>query len=429
MFDDTTGLEEAGTDRVTHATQELRSAMIVPTALVRAEARILARMKPRRAPGRALLWAAGFTAAGAIAFFVLAPTRSYAAELRRIALNGDSCVRQIRTYAVQPDGSLRLAMEQFTDGLHTRYVDMNGHEAAYDGHRLTRVFQGAVTVETQPAGHRQPISAKEIIDRFTSDRQVTGLDVSVQRDIVWNGSEVDRYSASGTVVGTINAGKRSSMVLIADPKTERPIEIDSDFGGQWRSIAKWDYPSDPGLVRLPVPAGARVYDLDQQRASILASLSKPGAKATVGGKSVELGQLWIDDSGGACVVAKADYAYPDNYGPHIDDLHLATEPEGAPFSGRYWIHQPYQYKKQPVQLFFLPRSGSAGPFKCRDRVTLRIPVFTGKALAGWARFDDVPVHRTWSVYYLIRTYNVPFWVAPGPTTGAKTAVAASRAAP
>ena len=142
----------------------------------------------------------------------------------------------------------------------------------------------------------------------------------------------------------------------------------------------------------------------------MTALSGSGPTTIVAGKKVELLQLWVDGGGQACAIARADYAYPVNFGVEIDDLQLNTGPVKVSQSTHYLHVAPADYEGHAVQLFFTDRAGNAGPVKFNDHVTVRVPVFDGDSFQGYARFENVPVHRAWSVYSLLRPRNVPFWL-------------------
>ena len=413
MFDESQNPgDRESIDRLATAVEGLRSSAIQPDVLFRAETKILSRLPVRRQSWQqALLWSAGVAVAAAVVAVTLAPTKSFAAELRRIALNADSSVGHVRNYEVEADGSLKLTMEEYTDGNRARFIDMFGNQITSIAGKVTMLHpDGCATVEYQPGHRRQPTTASQIVSLFIGSERISGVTSSVSRGIKWHGMIVDKFTATGTFRDGQNISRQSHITVIADSRSERPIEIDSELSGLQSSVSKWDYPAnDENLFKLPITEKTRVFDLDAEHATILDGLSKSGRRVTVGGKTVELIQLWVDEGGSACAIAKADYAYPCNYGIHIDDLNLSTEPEDAPFSGRYAIVQPSKYNRQPTQLFFTARPANAGSVPYKDRVTLQIPVFADKKYLGFAKFEDVPVHRAWNLFFMLRPMNLPFW--------------------
>lgn len=416
-------------DRLAAAVEAYRSTELRYGVLLRAESRILDRAPvAKRIPVRALLWLAGAAVASSALLIAFAPAKSYAAEIRRIALNGDSSFRHILYYDVQPDGSLKLGLEEFASGLRHRMIDMGGNQYTYGAGPVEVLhIDGAATIETQGVGRPQPVTASQILAGDAQTRGVSNMKTSVRRGILLQGKTVNEYTEDSTMIDGQRTPRQMHVTLFADPGSELPLEIDENISGFGSWVRKFDYPAaDPKLLELPTKLRTRIYDLDAERASIRNALASHGLRQTVGGKTVDFLQLWVDERGRACAIARASYPYPENYGIHIDDLKTWDEPEEEPFSGRYLIHQPIPYKGGLTQIFVTPRSWTSGSVPYPKRVTLRIPVFAGKRLAGYAKFEDVPVNWTYDVYGLLRPQDLPFWSDEVPelsATGSETAAA------
>lgn len=412
-------------DRLRQATEALRETSLSHETLAAAEDAVLARVKSRRAPSRkGLLLVAGLATAATMTVLTFTPNESAMAQVMRIAENGDNALHHLRLYEVQPDKSLKLTFEAYTDGERNKFIDMYGAQYQYANGRVTMLRKdGSATIETQKNGdstNSMKASARKIIEINTKGH---GARVRVSHGVVWEGRRVDRYTVEQTIVDGRGQNLKSSLILIADPVTERPLEMQAQLEGMPATISKWDYPApDPALLSLPLDSKTRIYDIDDERNSIMRAMSLPGTKAVVGGQEVELLQLWVDEGGNACAIAKASYSYPFNYGIHIDDFKISEHEETDPFSGKFGIKDPTLYRGRPIQFFFASRAANSGPVPYPNRVTLEIPVFRGKEFLGRAKFENVPVNRAWSVYFLLQPENVPFWEKPK-STGQATAAA------
>jgi hypothetical protein len=378
---------------LSQAAEAMRSSAIQPDALLNAETVILKgyNVRPRHF-GKAVWWGAGLTAAAlaGIAILTVLPSRGLAADMIRIAENGDNSFRHQQTFDVQPDGSLKLVNEVYSDPNRT-LQRIFGYQVYWDDKTRIYVFpDGTGTVEHVSLENRNLYrhSAKELID------EIIKRSVVRQSGIDWHGVRADRYTADDP--GGPNV--RQSFVLIADEATQRPLEMDLRLNGQQEKVIRWDYPPlNPKLLQIQIPADTKMLDINAEHAAIEQLLTQNGPSQTVAGVKVELLQLWADSTGHACAITHADYAYPDNYGILIDDLKLADEPKTTPFEGQYAVYTCKSYKNRSVQLFFNSRSHTDQKVSIPDKVTVRIPVFKGKKLVGYAVFTNVQVHRAWDV--------------------------------
>src|SRR5579862_9627351 len=108
------------------AAAALRETPLRCDVLTMGEDAVLRRYAPRRGSRyRGLFLVAGLGAAAA-ATIMFMPAKSYAAELRRIAQNGDAGMRHVRTLEMQPDGSAKVIYDFYTDGLRALNVDFAG---------------------------------------------------------------------------------------------------------------------------------------------------------------------------------------------------------------------------------------------------------------------------------------------------------------
>ena len=405
------------------AARELHAASLHPDVLRRGEAAILARTgRPRRAP-RILVWSATGLAATLAGFaLIAAPAKASAAEVLRIAANADRALRHLRTYSTQPDGAMRLGIEIYAQNGRRRVIDEYGNEFTYDGRTLTRLYaDGGVTVERSSPGSL-PSEEGSALDLLRTNAIGANVRIAVRRNLLDEGRRIDRYTVSRDVVDGRGETLHIRTVLDADPATERPLAMRGSVPGMPDSLTLWDYPApNSAFLRLPIRADAPIYDLDAQKAAVTRSLRLPGRRATVGGKSVELLGLWVDENGQAAI-ARADYAYPYDYGLQIDGFDLARTPEKPPFSGQYAIMAPTPFEGRETQVFLLNRLPNAGRRHFPDRLDVRVPVCEGKRLLGYVRFPGVPVQRTHNVLYFLQPENTPFWDAR-PRGPAKPAIA------
>lgn len=375
-------------EMLSQAAREMREARMHQDVLDRGEAAIMARVGRRPLLlrlGRPLLLGAGAAAAVAGVAMFATPAKVSAAQIMRIVSNDGGALRRIRTYESQPDGSSKLVFEQYAQNGRRRFTDRYGNTFVYDGQAGAMVHpDGAVTLERGASVSIPPEegSAQAVLAQATYGK---GVQLDVRHGVV------DHYIVRGGQV---------HIAFEADPKTQRPLSMRTSSPGSPDITTTWEYlaPS-PSLFHLPIGPKTRVYDLTAERAAVQKALEGPGRTVTVGGKTVELLQLWVDERGRGMALTRADYVYPDNYGIHIDDYKTWTAPEEAPFSGRYAGHTPHLIDGKWVQIFTTGTPTKS--FRYPDRVTLRIPVFQGKQLTGYARFADVPVHRTWDIYSFI----------------------------
>ena len=382
--------------KLDQATREMREARIHRDVLDRAEAAILARTARRPAFVRPLLLGASGLAALAVGVVVLTPARASAGEILRIAGNVDRGLRRVRFSIVKPEGFLDQAYEVYLQGGKRRFAFATGDLALYDGRALYRRDRdGVVTVERQKSA---PIGEEGSARELLAINAGEGARLSVRR------GATDRYTIDRSDADANRTGLHPHLVLDVDPATERPLALRARTTDGLEKLTTWDYPApDPALFR-PLKAD---YDLDAQRDAVLSGLRGKGRKATVGGKSVELLELWVDELGNASAIARADYAYPLDYGLKIDGV-ASRPPEKPPFSGQWVIERPSAFKGRAIQTFGLLRPVRAGRFHFPDRVDVQVPVCEGKKLLGYARFEDVRVHRAYQTYFL-KPDGQPFW--------------------
>ena len=336
----------------------------------------------------------------------------------RIAANADRSLRRIRFYEARPDGTLRMGLQMIAQNGRRRVIDANGWQFAYDGRASTTLYaDGGATVERQPSagGAVPPVegSARDMMRDIMSGANVR---IGVQRDLLEGGRRFDRYTVLKEERSWRGGMISIRKVLDVDPTTERPLALRSHTPGTPDLLTLWDYPApDPAIFRLPIPKATRVDDLDAQRAAVVRKLGGQGTRATVGAKTVELLGLLVDGQGDVAAIARADYAYPTDYGLRIDGMDVERTPEKPPFSGQWVIQEPAPFEGRETQLFWLARDRSKSPSPYPDRLDVRLPVCEGKRLLGYARFTNVPVHRSYNLHLWLWTDTMrPFWdVRPG----------------
>ena len=163
------------------------------------------------------------------------------------------------------------------------------------------------------------------------------------------------------------------------------------------------------MLQLPASDPKRVYVIDDELELVKSALGQRGKRDMVAGQPVELLQLWVDEGGNACAIAQAGYRYPSNYSIKIDGRKSGAEPEGDPFSGRYWIVNPTVQNGRSIQLFYGNHDDAHQRTAYPDLVTVEIPVFKGNALAGYAKFERVRVNRAHNIHMLLEPSTMPFW--------------------
>jgi hypothetical protein len=402
--------------RLSQAVAHLKESGIADEVLSRGEARILARHALRRPLfPRIVLLATGLGVAAFCGALLLLPTRSVAAEVGRIGRNADTVFHRVRSYQVKPDGSLALS-DEYVVGFGKVRLNVPDGEVILFEKRVTIVHpDGSATVETQRNQNYPAPSATALIKANTAGHVA---DMSIDRGIAWRGLNVDRYTVDEDVLDGRKQPMHVHFVLYADPKNERPLEMDSKDTGFPDMVSKWDYPApDPKLLELPANRKIRLYDLDAERANIITALGMPGQKVVVAGQTVELLQLWAGEGGDSVAIARSDYDWPENYGIQIDGMKLSTLEGADQPSHQYFVHHPTLGAGKFTQLFWAARYPNSGPMPYPDRVNVSLPVFKGTEFVGYAKFQNVPVHRAWSTYFLLRPKNVPFWL-PEPSTPA-----------
>src|ERR1700722_236272 len=96
-------------ERLDSAVMAMRDSELREGSATRAEQEIMSKAQFRRSvPYKGLMLVCALGAAAVAGVLVLAPSKSYAAELRRIAQNGDTGMRHVRTWSVQSDGSKKM---------------------------------------------------------------------------------------------------------------------------------------------------------------------------------------------------------------------------------------------------------------------------------------------------------------------------------
>jgi len=427
-------------DLLREATRALRKTPLRDDFLSISENAVLRDFAPRRASRyRGVLLLAGLGAAAVAATVLFMPSKSYAAELRRIAQNGGEGMRHVRTLQVQPDGSLQLVDELFSDGVRTRWIIRDSGQILWANGEVRYLQADGATEVHARFGDKQfvhwmdePADKILAFNKANSGTRVVAEHGLTEHGLGWNGSSADRYTIDEDFIDGRGQRLHSHMVLIADSASARPLEMrtnytgppEADITGLHPQIIRWEYANlDPKLFELPASDPSRVYNIDEEQELIKTALGHRGKRVTIGGQTVELLQLWVDELGNACAIAACDYAYPDNYGIAIDGKKLEVVPEGEPFSGRYHVHEPSRQAGRSIQLFH-GVTGNHGPrVRYPDVVTLEIPVFENHVLAGHAKFENVRVHRSHNVWMLLEPMNIPFWDKSG------MVAASTRAAP
>lgn len=367
-------------------------------------------------PSRARIWVLGLGASTsailAMAMLLGTPTTVSAADLVALTQKSDGMTRHIATYEKQQDGSLVRIQEMFLQGGQVRYIDKTGTQYTYRNGRTSMLFvNGSLTVEDKR--HNEmfafPSTTKDLIGSSGGGQ---GFRLAVKHGVDWQGNKVDRYTRDVDFSDDQGSKIHNHMDLYVDPVKDLPLEAQSATTGFPLTIMKWDYPiPDSQLCELPITPKTRYYDLDIQRASVRRALNTDGQVAMVGGQRVELLQAMVDDTGQACAIVEANYAYPVNYGVRIDGVKPSSESAKDPFTTGFANRQPVKFNNKMVQLIYTPVGQSANPVNFSDHLTIEVPVFKDGKLLGYAKFTDVPVMRTWSLRYLLEPENAPFWVA------------------
>lgn len=416
------------TDRLTQAVKEFRQPEIDPPRLLSAETRIMSRMRQPRSHMRAVVFASSAIAAATCGVILLAPSKSLAAELGKIAHNGDVGLRHVTQWAVKPDGSRHKVAEFYAKGDRARLIfEGTGEQVVYTGNRAEiHRNDGAVVVQHLAHGSQAydwvGFTANAVLAR---SQEGSAARTSVERGVTIDGHLVDRFTSDTSFVDGKGDTLRSRVVLLADPATERPIREEVDTTGFDHNTTTWDYPTvGDSLLDGPTVDPNRIYDEDSEHTEILAALDKPGQVKIVQGHRVELCELWIDEKGNAAAIAKADYAYPSCYSIKLNGRDVGTKLPALDPS-RYNVVKPWAYHSEQSQIFWGSRSGSDPVVTWPALVNLDIPVIANSRVVGYASFKHVAAHRAWNLAFLLQPMNVPFWVPNPPPTQGSAAVAAA----
>lgn len=376
---------------------------------------ILARLRSRKTSlFIPLAWSAGLVAASLAGLFLLMPSHSLAAELKHIAGNGDKGLRHITLCWKKPDGSLDKFVEFYASDDRVKLIDCTSGGVTVAQRTNTKEYppDGALVIQDYTPSDGESLlgwmgfSSKQLLDQASVQK---GAKISVERGVSFADQKVNRYTIDCDFRDAQGQTLHNRSVLISDPISDRPIREESQTSGVFPMVITWDYPSGgPELVEGPPFDAKRVYDLRDEHRQVLRSLKSRGQVVTVKGRRVELCQLWVDEKGSAAAVAKADYAIPVNYSIKINTALVGDSAQSAAQAADSTLALPCNFKGEQVQIFRGERFRRP-PVVWPGRVTLEIPVLENRRVIGYAKFRNVPVHRTWRVKEMLIPMNSPFW--------------------
>jgi hypothetical protein len=401
-------------------------------AVPEAPTSLVVRMVPDRHPGptRSYRWGAavGLACSLAVAVVVMWPKASAAEDLKRVV--GNMGVRDVlchqKNYTIDSHGRRTLTMELYVKGSRVRMInhqqDGSVGEQVFDGGRMV-VYSPSQGYGTSEVSHFGP-------DNFAPARSLQFVlsnpaNRSVEKDaaIRWNGRLADKYVVNLEFVDGRNQTQRGVATLYADPQTDRPLYQEVHFESMPGGAVEWDYPpNSDALLALSAPAGTPIYDLALQREQVLASVLTPMATDTVGGRTITLRGVFVDEQNNICAIYSGGDGRPgiDPDRPNeatIEVLNVAKAQLGWSIGGqervtdRRYIYLPTTYKGLSicVECGDLPKSVSVP-----EAFTLKVPVwFTNGAgegarlkLAGFARFEVKHPVRTSALNYLLAPTNL-----------------------
>ena len=206
-------------DLLREATMALRGSRLPQEVSARGEEAILQHFKgssSKRFHG--LLLAAGLSAAAIGAAVFLMPSKSYAAELNKIVQNGETGMRHVSQFQVQPDGSCKLVNEYYADGNRSRMIYSAGVQSTFNDGRWTTLFpDGTATIEDSKYDSRwMSYSAKAIL----KVNDTPGTKISLDHVTV-NGAVLERFTSDSDFIDGRGQKLHCHFVLTADPVSER----------------------------------------------------------------------------------------------------------------------------------------------------------------------------------------------------------------
>jgi hypothetical protein len=405
--------------RLDTAIAELRDSRIDEYKLGNAQAQVLRRFRRQRVwrSTTSVFAAASVLAAIFTGVAIMMPSKSLAAEVERIALNGDQGMRHIVQYHMLPNGTLKKGAEYFATDNQARMVFSEPNEQIVVRRDSVTYFHpdGATMIQhTESRSMSRPqllewmrSSAKSVVEMTQGGHPAS---VSLDHGVVVNGRTVDRYTLDSDFRAWNGQSRHSHVVLLADPQTQKPIQEETTVTGMPKRVMTWDFPAaDPSLVEGPKVDPKRLYDIDQEQQQILSAMSAEGQTRTVEGHKVNLKALIISEQGAAVAIVRCDYAIPGNYAVRINGIVAGDAAQTEAESKRYARTKPHLYQGIPYEIVWGTRSYGKPSIHWPDRVKVEVPIIDGQRLVGYAAFDNIPTIRTYRETPVLKPTVGFFW--------------------
>lgn len=405
---------------------------------------------PRRSitPLRLALSAVGVAVVAGV--FFMSPSTSVAATLGRIVTAADNASNVVwKQWTVAEDGTRELIMEMRRDssGRVLRNELRNHHHVLIDGNRVVRYHEGWPFAESDISNPEGKMSLFPETSRMLHNESVRRL--AVERGLRLDGKAAERYTLFHEFTDAVGQLQEFQSVLWVEPSTGRPLRMevlpgsvkDANGGPTPGGIVVWEYPLQEPPIRLPAPAGTRIYDLVTQREQLLRSVARSSNLGTqkVGRASVELRAVVVDEAGFVEAIVSGSAGRPERDSRHLrvdgregTQRWVGTTSNRGSFIGGAFVYGPLSYRGNPIV-------SEQGRFTglARDRALLvEVPIWTETAAAdaatrrrfeGYARFRVAAPLWTSSIHQLLAPANLSIFDEDhAPVSGARATRAESR---
>jgi hypothetical protein len=283
---------------------------------------LLALLQAPKPQSRGWVWAVPATlATGLTAFLVVTLSVPPAISLAQVATALELRTQYTVVNTRVLGGGRKLSLPFYRDGDLWRSHDSYGLRD-----RTVIIVKGFEPAKFALIDERHEPRAKEFSIAKMMRR---GEKVKTERNVLWNGRRVDRFSVKTTYR---DSGRTQTFdqFVVADPKTGLPIRMSiMRDGGRWGDI--WDYTFErpaPSVFQPTIPPDFKIYDLRAQRKELPSQLSA----GQVGGVLIdEMNQLWVLTTASQTVWAPAKMkieGLPTTFeGKLSDGFSLGEEPK------------------------------------------------------------------------------------------------------
>ena len=331
-------------------------------------------------------------AAAAVGGALLLPRKSSAMSMHEVARAARLCTSWYEeTYRPDKSGKLQLVLENWTaPGKSTCLEFTNGKldcEKRFDGKLEYGFFPAEKYQRIAPWGMEGfPLSTVESFEEFKL--------IEVRKE-----GSLLRY------VFDIHQD------LLVDPATKLPVERDVYHkDGSILEIHKYFFGNhfDERLFEPDIKPGVPLIDIPAEQAAVNASLSGTPQTEVVGGISVSLYAVIIQDKQSIGAVVVGGSPHPPAAPQHMQIVGIA-----APESRNMFDSDPWPGEKKPLiiagRAAHIERAGWLQRPSIPDRFTLRMPVWkSDSTFAGWAEFEIADAIRAEGIDEVL-----PNFVEPG----------------